>query len=122
MKERIKNLIKRGKKRAPAQVPQDSTPEKKRKLCSGKAEILRRYPVKAGDHSLDIIDSETLDQHMKAIEAEVKKAKPRDSVLLPLMKLTFSHRRMYVQNDATSVHEILEKYPVLARPAIVSTL
>ena len=93
-----------------------------RKAVKWEGEILCWYSVKAGDHSLDIFDSETLDQPMKAIEAEMKKGKPRDSALLPLMKLTFSHLRMCVQNDATSVNEILEEYPVLAKPAIVNTL
>lgn len=115
-------MIKRGKKKAPTEGCEKPTPEKKRKLSSGKPEVLRRHPVKAGGRSLDIIDNETLDQHRKAIEAEMKKAKPRDSVLLPLMKLTFPHRRMYVQNTAITMNDILEKYSVLARPAVVSTL
>ena len=34
---------------------------------------------------------------------EMKKPKPKDSVLLPLMKHTFHDRRIFVQNDAASV-------------------
>lgn len=48
----------------------------KRKTVQWEGEILRWYSVKAGDHSLDIFDSETLDQPMKAIEVEMKKGKP----------------------------------------------
>ena len=50
------------------------------------------------------------EQHMKAIEDELKKAKPRNAVLLPLLKLTYPERRIYVQNDATSVTDILTKF------------
>ena len=46
-----------------------------RKAVKWEGEILCWYSIKAGDHSLDIFDSETLDQPMKAIEAEMKKAK-----------------------------------------------
>lgn len=56
----------------------------------------------------------------KAIEEEMKKQKPRDTLILPLMKSTFQDRRMYIQNDATSVTEILQIHPALVRPAIVS--
>ena len=46
-------------------------------------------------------------EHAKALNEEMKKPKPRDSVLLPLMKHTFHDRRIFVQNDASSVTEIL---------------
>ena len=49
-----------------------------------------------------------------------KKTKPRDQLLLPLMKSTFTIRRDYVQNEANSVKDILEKYPALNRPAVVN--
>ena len=65
-------------------------------------------------------DPRSMEQHKKAINEEVKKAKPRDAVLLPLMKSTFSERRLYIQTESTSVKESLEKFPALSRPAIVS--
>ena len=67
IKERI-NVIKRSKNK----VPQNSTSEKK--LCSGKARscvgILSKQEI-----TLWTSDRETIDQPMKAIEAEMKKAK-----------------------------------------------
>ena len=44
---------------------------------------------------------------------EMKKPKPRDSLLLPLMKKTFQDRRIFIQNDVSAVLDILEHYPVL---------
>lgn len=60
--------------------------------------------------------------HNKAIKVELAKAKPRDSVLLPLMRSTYGERRMFILNEATSVQSILEKYCALSRPAIVSAV
>ena len=51
----------------------------------------------------------------KALQEEMKKAKPRDVLLLQLMKNTFHDRRMFIQNE-----DILEQYPALARPTVVS--
>ena len=64
-------------------------------------------------------DSRSVAEHAKALNGEMKKPKPRDSVLLPLMKYTFHDRRIFVQNDAASVTEIVDTYPALARPAMV---
>ena len=64
-------------------------------------------------------DSRSVAEHAKALNEEMKKSKPRDSVLLPLMKHTFHDRRIFVQNDAASVTEILDNCPALARPAVV---
>lgn len=65
-------------------------------------------------------DAHSVAEHNKALVEEMKKSKPRDSILLPLMKSTFSDRRIFVQNDATTVNEILKVYPALARPSVVS--
>ena len=64
-------------------------------------------------------DPRTFSEHNRALQNEMEKAKPRDSVLLPLMKNTFNERPIYMQNDATTVKETLEVYSALARPAIV---
>ena len=64
-------------------------------------------------------DSHIVAEHAKALNEEMKKPKPRDTVLLPLMKHTFHDRRIFVQNDASSVTEILDIYPALTRPAVV---
>ena len=65
-------------------------------------------------------DPRSISEHNKAILEEMKKQKPRDTLILPLMKNTFQDRRIFIQNDATSVKEILQIYPALARPAEVS--
>ena len=54
------------------------------------------------------------------IDTELGKAKPRESVLLPLMKSTYGERRIFILNEATSVAIILTNYPALSCPAIVS--
>ena len=45
--------------------------------------------------------------------------KPREAVLLPLMKTIYGDRRMYIMNDATSVVEILSCYPALKHLSVV---
>ena len=63
-----------------------------------------------------------MDMHQRSITEELLKKKPRDNVLRPLSKATFSQRRMFIQNKAVSVTQILEKYPLLHCSAIVSYL
>ena len=67
-----------------------------------------------------IIDSETIEQHHKAITEEMTRAKPRERLLLPLMKSTFPVRWCFVKNEAESVKQIMETYPCLKFPIIVS--
>ena len=50
---------------------------------------------------------------IKALEQEV-------SELLELMKLTYNHRREFVLTAASSVEEILTKFPALHQPDVVS--
>ena len=45
-----------------------------------------RYPISNSDV---IESSETIEQHITAINRELDKAKPRDSILLPLMRSTY---------------------------------
>lgn len=73
-------------------------------------------------NNLELEDSDSVKQHMKALEKEMSKSTPRDSVLLPLLKSTFGERRMFIINEASSVLEIKEKYPALTRPISVSYL
>lgn len=77
-----------------------------------------RYPIRILDTVSD--DPRSVQEHMKAMVEEMKKSKPRDAILLPLMKSTFQDRRIFIQNEAKSVTEILEVYPALNRPAVVS--
>ena len=67
-------------------------------------------------------DPKSVSEHIKAMTEEMAKSKPRDHVLLSLMKSTFRSRRVYIQNDAKSVKETLEIYPALGRLAMVCCL
>ena len=67
-------------------------------------------------------DPRSVAEHNKALVDEMNKSKPRDAILLPLMKSTFQDRRIFIQNDAKAVTEILDVYPPLSRPAVVGFL
>ena len=77
---------------------------------------MRRYPIKVHSGTMD--DFCSVEEHKKALSAELQKAKPRDSVLIPLLRSTFQERRMFV-HTAKGVSEILDTFPVLHRPAMV---
>ena len=94
------------------------SPDRKKMKSSAKDE-LRRYPIHCNS-AIPTEDLSSLALHNKAIDDELTKAKLRDTVLLPLLKLTYSERRMYIQEVATSVKDILKKYNALSRPAVVS--
>ena len=83
-----------------------------------KDDILARYPVTPNDSSTE--DRETIERFKNGIAKELMKSKPRDSILLPLMKSTFNERRMYILGEPVSLANILGLYPALKRPAIVS--
>ena len=76
------------------------------------------YPVNSGGSACEAEDADSLEKHKKAIATDLGKAKPRDSVLLPLMKSTYREQQMF---EVTSVAVILTNHPVLSRPAIVSS-
>ena len=117
MVERVRNVIKTDRKRGKRPLEDETVPFQKRrpKAC----ELLRRYPVSATTIPV-VEDASDIDQHENAIKEEMKKKKPRDTVLLPLMKSTYHRRRMFVLNEAVSVSAILEKYPVLSHQTVVS--
>lgn len=112
--ERVRNVIKLNGKRE-AEVPQAERPKKKVKKSEN---ILKYYP----ELNPFIDDNESVVVHENAIKTELAKNKPRDSVLIPLMKSTFALRRSYEMEEASSVKNILEMYSALSRPAIVSYL
>ena len=80
------------------------TPLPKRKAING-SEVLCRYPV--GSTSLEIEKPETMAEHQKATRNELQKARPRDSVLLPLMKSTFGVRRMFILSELGQFYKTL---------------
>ena len=79
--------------------------------------LQKRYPTGASIRE----DQSSTQSHLSAIGNELSKAKPRDSVLLPLMKSTYPSQRLFVLNEAVCARQILEVYPALKRPTIVRT-
>jgi hypothetical protein len=116
MVERTRNVIKRDSKMTKRGDDSEATPSAKRR--KKEVELLRRYPVTniVQDTSED---AESLREHNTALQKEMNKKKPREPVLLPLMKATYGDRRIYVLNVTCSVSSILEKYPALSRQAVV---
>lgn len=117
MVERVRNVVKLDNKRGkrPLENANDlNTPKRKKK----DSEMLQRYPIQCNSDA-NIEDSETMEEHKRAIACELSKTKPRESVLLPLMKSTFGVRRMLIFSDDASVCSVLEEYPALNRPVMV---
>ena len=116
MSERIRNLIKSDRKKSKDTLVEDICTPKRSKVKMDT--IIRRYPITISRSEVNS-DQETINQHSKAIADEMSKTKPRERILLPLMKTTFSNRWLFVTKDAKSVKEIVEKYPALKFPGIV---
>ena len=115
---RVRNVFKRDKIKKPDLNGMETLESKRRKTSmKGKEQLLSRYPVGI---EVSVEDTDSADIHKKAISDELAKSKPRDSVLLPLFKSLYHERRLFIQNEATSVKQILEMYPALYRRAIVS--
>ena len=88
--ERLRNLRKRTKSSG-------ANSEKTSKITvtqgskKARSSLLKRYPPRA--HI--VIDEDTIVKHEDAMLAEMAKKKPREVVILPLMKQTYSARRDY---------------------------
>ena len=68
-------------------------------------------------------NAEILQEHMRSLALELDRSKPRDSILLPLMKSAYADRMAYVLNNGQiSVSEIISKYPALRCLALVSIM
>lgn len=115
MVDRVRNVIKRDSKKGKTPVSEPSTPKRRRKGT----ELVRRYPVSNTPHEIPE-DAESLTHHKKALCNELAKPKPRETILLPLMKATYGERRIYILNVTSSVDGIFSRYPALSRPAVVS--
>ena len=108
--DRVYNVYKGEKrKHTDQEEASSSVPSRKR------PKILERYPPL----NASSIDEGTVERHRKALDLELQKERPRMNVILELMELTFSHRREYVLNEASSVEEIVEKYPAFGKPDVV---
>jgi len=120
MIERIRNIIKRDRKRGVDEELQETPSNTKR---SKRSVLLDRYPVTSsscGDPSVEE-DSESLHQHIKGMKEEMKKAKPRDSLLGPLMKSTYKCRRDDILCQNLPVSMVIERFPAIVRPSMVCT-
>lgn len=118
MVERVRNILKSDRKKGKRLV--DTTMETPPPKRQARDYILRRYPVGGSPALLE--NPETTAEHKKAISMELSKGKPRDSVLLPLMKSTFGERRIFILSTEVSVYSILQEYAALSRPAMVRTI
>ena len=77
-----------------------------------------RYPPLNED---SLPDDTTYSRHIAALEKELESKKPMVEALQQLMELTFVTRRKFVMEDASSAQQIIEKFPALKMPDIVST-
>lgn len=118
MAERIRNVIKRDRKKG---VQHESTPTIKKP--KKQTVLLSRYPVTsalAGNLVEVAEDSRSLEEHIKAMKEEMSKQRPRSSLLAPLMKSTYKDRRNFILYDIVPVATVIDKYPALSQPAMVN--
>ena len=118
--ERVHNVIKRSQKmaiEAEEKVTEDKPKGPKRRR---KDEKLARYPITENNEIME--DKSTIEKFKSAIGTELARSKPRDAILLPLMKSTYPERRMYILGEPISLFNVLQQYPALKRPAIVSCI
>ena len=81
--------------------------------------LLRRYPPTVELH--DQVDEKTAAQHCKLMKMEATKTKLRiHQIILPLMKITYATRSLFIRTQASSVQEIVETYTALKLPSVVS--
>ena len=113
MVERVRNVIKQDRKKGKRLLDEQECQSNPKIRAKAGCELLRRYPVST-DTTLVPENAGSIEQHEKAIKKELDKSKPREMVLLPLMKSTYQSRQMYVLNEASSVDSILQKYPALS--------
>ncbi|XP_064382258.1 uncharacterized protein LOC135344490 isoform X1 [Halichondria panicea] len=114
MVERVRNVIKCARKKRDRE--DSSCPkQKKQKMPLKRGQLLRRYPIGV---TRPIEDIGSFGEHMKALSIEMEKANPRDTIILPLMKSTYSKRRTFIEAEAVSVQEVLKEcHAALKRPA-----
>lgn len=77
MIQRIRNVIKLANKKA-----RDESGHTKRKKSGD--QLLQGYPIMTNQNTCD--DPVSIEGHMKGLENELMKSKPRDQILLPLMR------------------------------------
>ena len=112
MLERLRNVRKRSR------TDSDCIVAPKKSKTSLKQSLMKRYPPCLHTSRED---DETIKKHLAAMASEMGKKKPREVVLLPLLKQTYSTRRDYITStDRCGIAEILVEYPALHVPKAVS--
>ncbi len=120
MVERVRNVIKCARKKRDSETDSCGPKPKKQRIPLKRDQLLRRYPIGITTCRLQE-DIGSLDEHQKALSIEMAKAKPRDTVILPLMKSTYSKRRMFIEAEAGCVQDVMKEcHSALKRPAVVS--
>ena len=97
-------------------VPEDEhglEPQSKHQALKS-CQLMQRYPVKL---KVCADNTRSIERHMQAMKDELSKARPRDTILLPLMKSTYYTRRTSIQ--IKSVVDILEEYKALSRQSVM---
>ena len=119
MQERLRNVVKRDslatKRPAAASEDQDGARKRRKKTV----ELLRRYPLGSSEC---LENPDTVEEHKKALGKELEKPKPRKTLILSLMKSTYGTRRTYILEHASSVSDLLDKYPAISYPYVVSCM
>ena len=115
----LRNRVKYSRRKPREEDPLKLPPPKKTREAIVKNDLLRRYPTRVNEGTSSE-DPASIAEHIKGVTSEMAKEKPRDSVVLPLMRTLFSSRRAYIEHDAEDVNNILEVYPALRRPSVVS--
>lgn len=64
-------------------------------------------------------DSESLCEHKKAMKEEMKKLKPRDSLIGPLMKSTYKYCRDFSLCEIVPVSTVIDEFPAIIRPSMI---
>lgn len=94
MLARVQNLIKADRKKNPTSAAYPQSPKRQ---CKAAADpLLRCYPVM---QQASLEDAESIAQHKKAMSEEMARAKPRDSILLPLIKMSYQNRWDFIRNE-----------------------
>ena len=72
--------------------------------------LLKRCPLQLHEDTIE--DEESVQQHISSMTAEMSKKRPRDHVVLPLLKSTYSTRRDFIiSDDRSDNQEILNLFP-----------
>ena len=111
MLTRVRNLVKADRRKNRESIDYPSSPKRQCEAATNRHHSVMQQGL--------LHDPDSIAQHKKAMSEEMSKAKPKESVVLSLMKMTYQNRYDFICNRAESVQEILEEYPAFQKLAIV---